>query len=214
MIRKLILLIIFLNPVLLFSQYHRAKAYRNSADFINDKPCYQTTFRYVQKKSEKYHGAYKVKSDELVIPAHDIKYGIWIISDGDYYFLNGTRNDCKDGYIKLKKGSDYYYFMAEPATTSDQLDRMAYSATLFGAVGGAVTGAIISKENRGQLHHVFDLKSGQTYLLTKNYIRGLLADYPILMEKYDNTENNEDIEVLEKFLETINQISLSKRSNI
>lgn len=205
MIRKLILLIIFLNPILLFCQFNKGKAYRNSADFINDKPCYQTNFRYVKIKSAKANGAFKVKSDDLAISGNEIKYGIWIISDGEYLYLNGTRNGCTDGYIKLKKGSRYYYFKAEPMLSNDQQARINNSSILFGAIGGTITAATLEKETSGKEHHVLDLIAGKTYYLTKNYMRSLLADYPSLLEEFDKTENNSDIEVLKAYLDKINQ---------
>lgn len=206
MIRKVILVIIFLNPILLFCQFNKGKAYRNSIDFANDKPLYQTTFRYVQIKSAKAHGAYKVKSDNLVISGHDMKYSIWVISDGEYLYLNGTRNGCIDGYIRLKKGSNYNYFMAEPMLSNNQQERLNNSSILFGVVGATITSANIEKETRGKEHHVLDLSSGKTYTLTKDYIRSLLADYPLLLNEFDNTENKDDLEILKAYLERINQL--------
>jgi hypothetical protein len=211
MVRKLIFVICFLCPLLLSSQI--GKAYRNYNDFINDKPLYQTDFRYVRIKSIKTYDAFKVKSDELAISGNEFKYSIWIISDGEYLYLNGTRNGCIDGYIRLKKGSDYYYFMAQARLTTDQqesLNRSLMYGAFGGAIAGGVAGAIASSQtginNSQKVHHVLDLINGQTFFLTKNYIRALLAEYPSLLQKFDDTDNNDDIEVLKSYLELINEL--------
>jgi hypothetical protein len=215
MTRKLIFVICFLSPLLLLSQI--GKAYRNYNDFINDKPLYQTDFRYVRIKSIKTYDAYKVKSDELVISGNEFKYSIWIISDRDYLYLNGTRNGCVDGYIKLKKGFVYSYFKAPARLTADQQESMnRYSSFgtvgggIAGAIGGGIAGAIAASQtgigNSQKIHHVLDLKNGQTFILTKNYIRALLTEYPSLLQKFDDTDNNDDIEVLKAYLELINEL--------
>lgn len=181
-----------------------AKAYRNSADYLNDRPMLETNFIYSRHKSPKYHGSYSVRSTGERIKSKVIHYGIWIISDGDHLYLNGTRQGFIDGYIKIDKGPRYSYFKAEFGLTPDQQERISHSYFLFGIAGASITSSRISKDNRQFSDHVFDANDGSVHELTSRYIQYLLSDYPQMLEGFIALENKDDLEVLKSYLEAIN----------
>jgi len=202
-IRKIYFIICLFSPLLSVCQIDiiTGKAYRNAGDYAKDKPLYETTFKFSQKKAAKFHGAYKLKIEGLKVTQRDIQYSIWLVSDSKYLYLNGTRQGLMEGYYKFKKGFNYYYFMAEPMLSVHQQDRLNNSALLFGAIGASITAANIAAENNQKIHYVLDLEEGRTHLLTKDYIQDLLVDYPVFLNEFNNLENNTDIEVLKKYLE-------------
>lgn len=182
-----------------------AKAYRNSADYLNDRPMLETQFKYFQNKVARCHGSYTVKPDGDRINRKVIRYGIWIKSDGDYLNINGTRKGFVEDYIKIKKGYRYNHFKAEPELTRDQQERIGNSYMMFGVVGASITSAGIARDNRRFIDHVFDAWDGSAHDLTGSYIQYLLSDYPQLLEGFNANENKDDLEVLKSYLEVINK---------
>jgi hypothetical protein len=205
---KILLLLCLFAPLLALSQIDitKAKAYRNPADFNNDKPLYETTFKFIRKKEARFHGAYRVKAPELKNTGKDLNYGIWIIADDEYLYLNGTREGLLDGYYKFKKGSKYYYFQAEPRLSNAQQESLNNSALLFGLFGAALTNAQMNVKNSQKIHHVLDLENATTYYLTKEIIQELLVEYPVLLREFNEIENNDDMEVLKEYLEIIGSL--------
>ncbi len=211
--RKILLITIsLLSSLLSFTQIEStvAKAYRNQVDFKNEKPLYETRFKYKLKESSKFHDVYKIKSKELRIKRKDIKYSIWIISDGDYLYLNSKRHGFQGGYIKFKKGRNYYYFHAKPVLSVSQKNKIKRSTETFRITGYTVTVLNVNKENNKGEHNVLNLKKGTTDILTQKYIRDLLINYSELSEEFNNNKNNDKLEVLKSYLEIINKKNAQK----
>jgi len=78
-------------------------AYRNAMDFNNNRVLYENEFLFTFNTIQFSAGTYEVTSTNPKIKSKDIKYSIWIIYDGEYLYLNGTRQGVKSGYIKIDK---------------------------------------------------------------------------------------------------------------
>lgn len=195
-----------MGPLLSFTQVEPtiAKAYRNQVDYKNKKPLFETKFQYKLKEHPKFYGSYSIKSKEVRIKRKDIKYSIWIISDGDYLYLNGTRHGFQDGYIKFKKGSNYYYFHAKPVYSVSQKKKMLRSTESFGFTGYTVSSIKIDMENSKREHNVLNLKKGTTDILNQKYIKDLLIPYPELSKEFNSNRNNDNLEILKSYLVIVN----------
>ena len=204
--RILLFTIYILGPLLSFTQVDptTAKAYRNQVDYKNENPLFETKFQYKLKEHPKFYDSYCIKSKKTRIKRKDIKYSIWIISDGDYLYLNGTRHGFQDGYIKFKKGSNYYYFHAKPVYSVSQKKKMLRSTESFGFTGYTVSSIKIDKENSKREHNVLNLKKGTTDILNQKYIKDLLIPYPELLKEFNSKRNNDNLEVLKSYLVIVN----------
>jgi hypothetical protein len=181
----------------------QAKAYRNHQDYINEKPLYQTSFRFIMKSDPNAYGSYKVKINDRDINKKEINRGISIITDGACFYVNGYRLGLMGGFYKFNYGKRYYYFQAEPQFSQKQQQGMA-NAGAFGIVGVTAASAAYDVSNKRRTDQVYDLNTGNIHLLTKEYLQDLLKPTPLLLNEYNATVNNEDLEVLLEYLEILN----------
>lgn len=180
------------------------KAYRNVVDFRNDKPLYVAKFRYLLNTSCSYD-IYEVKADHIRLSKKEIKYGIWLISDGDFLYFNAGRHGFKPGYVKLRKGGNYYYFYSEPTLSVSQRKRILNSGYQYGTIGSIVSASKVNKENIRFQHNVLDLKKGTSDILTIQYIQKVLKPYSDLLKEFNENENKSDLKVLRMYLIKINE---------
>jgi hypothetical protein len=206
--RNIFLVLCLIIPSILVSQkeYNVAKAYRNYPDFLNDKPLYQTNFQFILLKGPNANGSYKLKPETLKISKNILENGIYIVIDGDYFYINAVRQGLLGGYFKFETGHRYYYFVAQPRMNAGQEQGVYNSGVLFGAVGGAIAATTYDIENKQRSHQVFDLESGTTHQLTREYIRDHLEKYPSLLKEFNDLENNDDVEILKTYLEILDSI--------
>ncbi len=112
------LLALFLFPLCTgaFSQESLQKngAYRNSADFRNNKPFLKTGFRYTRKKNKKIPSLYIVSYGKDEDESADLDKSAWGICVYPAFYLNIGRLGMKRGYVKFDTLRKYNYFKGKP----------------------------------------------------------------------------------------------------
>ena len=187
----------------------QARAYRNYQDFIDDKASYEGEFRFTPHYATKDHPEYKVKAVKPKVGNKELKYGTDYIKSGEYLYVNGARHGLNCGFLRFKSGVKYCYFTAMPSATYADDQRVINSGLIFGLAGAAATSAIIEKEKKDQVHHIFVAESARILPLCKEFVQYFLRDYPALARKFELEENKDDVDVLKIYLEKLDVLKSS-----
>jgi hypothetical protein len=195
-------------------------AYRNIVEFKKNKPKYISDFTFYQKygfdtnnNSDVYLKSdnkippklYGIKSKNPKIKNRIIKKYIWGIYKDKSFYLNVNKLGMTDGYIKIDTLYRYTYFTGLPIMSLKQEHRLNKAAFEFGLIGIGITYAIISNENKNNIHYILNIDTGMIHLFTKNYLMWILESYPELLLEYQNEDKNETLKVMKKYLDLINQ---------
>jgi hypothetical protein len=179
-------------------------AYRNCVDFSNKKILYDYDFKMIKKESRAIPEFYEVKLNSGKINKKALNKLVYCIFDGNNFYLNLNRYGMANGFVNLGKPMEYCYFKGTPIRTVQQDENQLDSYLNYGLFGYAVAHAIISNKNKDHIHYVLEVKKGMIDLLSKNYMLRILEQYPVLLEHFQQEEENESLEVLLKYLDLVN----------
>lgn len=180
-------------------------AYRYIQVYEENKPFLSGLFIF-KKKDKEIVNAYKLMSVSDIASEKELKFGIWIIDCDSSFYLNIYRYGYgfPKCFVKFEKKGNYYYFKAPPLMSANQQRRITNSQIMYGVIGAGITANKIKNENVNKRHNVFNFSRGTIRNLTVEYIADLLADYPQLLEEFNNEKEKEKIKTLKIYLEKIN----------
>lgn len=214
-INNFALLTVFLlvNTLFTYGQYDTLSngAYRNIVDFNYNNPLYTCEFEFVNQKNRKIPELFSVSSPNKKIKAKSFRFEIKFIKTDSIIYLNTARLGMIEGYVKIHPIQTYCYFRGIPIFSINQNNSIKNSAAAFGFIGGASKSVKVKKEIENNIHYVFNLKSGMTNLLTKEYMLRLLEsepEYAYLLKMFENEANNDSNEICRKYLEFVNHVIL------
>ena len=218
----------------------RNGAYRNTAEFNNNNPIYTCDFEFTNAAYSKIPELYKVKPLDKKIKTKSFKYEIGLIKSDSSIYLNVYRLGMIYGFVKIYPIQIYGCFEGiyiEPNkynpgalllesgnhTGAYPTDYLTTSPALFYIRDSDVAENLANKRKRDEekvrikeaarnkLYYVFNLKSGMTNLLTKEYMLRILElkpEYAYLLELFEKEANNDLYEVCRKYLECVNHIKI------
>lgn len=197
-------LAIFCSPGCSQAETIKTGAYRNSIDFCNNKPLYELNFQFKKAKNKKVPDLYYIENENVSEDPIDNDNSIWGIYDGIYFYLNADRIGMTYGYIRVKKAGNYAYFKGKPMKSLQQKASINNSALMFGLSGAVITNATVNSENKDRIHYVLNFTSGMINLLTKDYMLRIMEPYGDLLYMFKSEVNNNSLEILQKYLELVN----------
>ena len=181
------------------------KAYRNSLDFNNNIPLFTADFFFTKKNNNKVPDLYKVKSVLNKINKRTIKNTVWGLYSDSTFYLNIGRLGMVNGYVKIPKLKNYSYFRGSPVKSINQEARIINASVNFGLIGGAVSGSIVEKENRNNIHYILNTKTGMINCLNRNYLIRVLQPYDDLLFYFQIEKDKDSLEVLLHYIDLLNK---------
>jgi hypothetical protein len=213
-ILTLTVLVIAIN-ISIFCQYPtdlKTGLYNNLEDLLNNNPKYEGKLNVKHRTITDIQlwggNDYKVNTDTLIINKSIIKI-CFAVFDGDSLYINGKYINGSNPFCKVENNGRFLVIKAGIPSMSKRKS-VGYKSSMAqidytpvgGFRGGAATGAQLAMI---RLNYILDCKSGDTKILTKDYLNTLLKDYPDLKSEFESSKEIESQIVLLEFLNKINE---------
>jgi hypothetical protein len=190
------LLLLILNST--FAQVNKFPngVYLDIEQLKNHSPAYDINFNVIQRTSGDIAMAggndYKIESDIDTISKKFLKKMMFAYVKNDSIFLNCIHHKLQTWYaLSLTSGN----FLAFKGSMTNG------EATGVALMGGAIGGAIAAGK---RYLYVLSLRTGNVKELTKAYVSERLKEYPVLLEKFNNTGNNNSEAAWIEYLNLLN----------
>ena len=198
--KKMISFVLLLIAYSSFAQSNKLPngVYLNFKQFKSQTPAYNTNLEVIKRTTADFilmgGNDYKLESPTDSLKKSFIKKKIFAYVKNDSVYINCMPQKLQLWYAVCdnNKGS---YITFEACMSQKE-------AAGVSMLGGLAAGAAATT----RYLYVIDLKKEKVLRLTKSSMTRILAGYPELLERYNNTEDKNSKEVLKDFIKRINEL--------
>jgi len=211
--KSLILLLFFMSiGSCSFAQYFGFPdgVYLTHEQFRSKTPAFNTELKTIVRSSTEIFvnggNLYKFESVSDSLDSDYIKNKIYAYVKNDSVFINCKHQKLQSWYVLAISFGNFVTFYSCVST-----GKMILNSVGIGAIGGGLGGAIMASNSNGYHDwHVLSLRTGNSRVLNKDYIKRRLKEHPDLLyefeqEKLQKYQNY--IEILLKYIDKLNLIT-------
>jgi len=149
---------------------------------------------------------YKLFKSDKSIKKKTIKKEYYAYADGDSLYINCIKYKIQPWYAPVLSDGNFLVIRGGismiPDIQKKQLDNQAQLGYMFGAIGGAISGAKLAML---RFIYVIDKETNQITTVSSGYLSELLSDTPELLKQYEAEEEKGNQEIFIKYLKRLNE---------
>lgn len=146
---------------------------------------------------------YIIRALNFDVPEKEIKNRFYAFSTGDELFINGLKHKLQPWYFKVLSDGKYFVFRSGIPTNVSENSRQMQIANAKAPVGGRLSGPVLATL---RFLYIMDKESQEITVVDKRSLPTILKSKPELLEKYNNETDNNNPDILLKYILEFNKL--------
>lgn len=146
---------------------------------------------------------YIIRALNFDVPEKEIKNRFYAFSTGDELFINGLKHKLQPWYFKVLSDGKYFVFRSGIPTNVSENSRQMQIANANAPVGGRLSGPVLATL---RFLYIMDKESQEITVVDKRSLPTILKSKPELLEKYNKETDNNNPDILLKYILEFNKL--------
>lgn len=146
---------------------------------------------------------YIIRALNFDVPEKEIKNRFYAFSTGDELFINGLKHKLQPWYFKVLSDGKYFVFRSGIPTNVSENSRQMQIANAKAPVGGRLSGPVLATL---RFLYIMDKNTLEVTVVDKRSLPSILESKPELLEKYNKETDNNNPDILLKYILEFNKL--------